>query len=138
MIVIEHVELPQADRGYIYFADITIDGETFQKVGYSKNPLRRFDTVEFEEVEATVKFRNIVPMQNWMYDFPEGNPSSDYWEQVLHQAMRHTIGNTVPEHMFSGWTECYLLDDTGYKAAIDYLEEQLLFMSPPNDWSISY
>ncbi|CAJ1807303.1 hypothetical protein [Aeromonas veronii] len=138
MILIEQQLLPEADNGYIYFAEMTIDGDKFLKVGYSRNPLKRFDTDEFDEVDAHVRFINIVPMQEWMYDFADFTPSNDYWELALHKVMQNTVGSYQPEHDFSGKTECYLLDTVNYKAAIDYLEEQLSFMAPPKDWYIPY
>lgn len=138
MILIESTNLPHADRGYIYFAEMTIDGESFIKVGYSRNPLRRFQTDEFNDVDAHVKFRNIVPMLDWMYEFAEGNPSSDYWEMFLHEVLRRSDYHYTPNHEFSGATECYKLDTVGYKAAIDYLEEHLQDMSPPLGFCIRY
>ncbi len=138
MMLIESTKLPLADRGYIYFAEMTIDGDTFIKIGYSRNPNRRFLTDEFDDVEATIKFKNIIPMLDWMYDFAEGNPSSDYWERQLHNVLRRSEYHYTPDHEFSGITECYKLDTVGYKAAIDYLEENLQDMAPALCYCIQY
>ncbi len=138
MIYITERLLPEADRGYLYFAEITIDGDTFTKVGYSRDPNRRFKTDEFDEVEAHVSFKNIIPLMDWMFDHAECSYSSDYWELQLHNVMRNANLQYQPPISFSGQTECYLLNDTAYKAAIDYLEEQLTMMAPPNGWFIPY
>lgn len=140
MIEVQHVVLPEADRGYIYFAEFTIDGDSFMKVGYSRNPNRRFlvEFEEFNEVETHVQFKNIIPMQDWMFDFPEGNPSSDYWEQRLHVVLRNAGLQYTPEVEFSGVTECYKLTSRDYKAAIDYLEENLQDMNPKMGFVIQY
>lgn len=140
MIEVQQVVLPEADRGYIYFAEFTIDGDTFMKVGYSRNPNRRFlvEAEEFNDVETHVEFKNIIPMLDWMFDFPEGNPSSDYWEQRLHVVLRNAGLQYQPEIEFSGVTECYKLTPRDYKAAIDYLEENLQDMNPKLGFVIQY
>ncbi|CAJ1844702.1 hypothetical protein [Aeromonas hydrophila] len=140
MVLVEEVQLPKADKGYIYFADITLNGETFTKVGYSQNPNRRFlyDVSEFELDEVRIRFRNIIPMMDWMYEHAEGTPRVSYWEEFLHTVMRKSGCWYEPEHTFSGSTECYLFGPREYKAAIDYLEEQLIMMAPPKDWCIPY
>ncbi|MCS3766189.1 hypothetical protein HNP12_000228 [Aeromonas hydrophila] len=138
MMYITERLLPEADRGYLYFADITIDGDTFTKVGYSRNPNRRFKTDEFDDVEAHCTFKNIIPLMDWMYQQADFTPRNEYWELVLHDVMRKANLQYEPMHDFSGKTECYLLDSTAYKAAIDFLEEQLTMMAPPNGWFIPY
>lgn len=140
MLTVKPTKLPQADRGYIYFADVTIDGEPFTKVGYSRDPNRRFtyDLSEFEHNEVHIEFKNVIPMMNWMYDHAEYTPDATYWELMLHNVMRTAGVQYLPEDQFSGYTECYRLTPREYKAAIDYLEEQLSMMAPPLGWCIPY
>ncbi len=138
MLTVQQTTLPNADRGYIYFAQMTIDGDTFMKVGYSRDPNRRFHLDEFEDVEAHVEFKCIIPMLDWMFDFPNGNPSSDYWELFLHETLRRVPDmQYIPEHQFSGYTECYKMPKMNFKAAVDYLEEHLQDMGN-RDFLISY
>ncbi|WP_421292995.1 GIY-YIG nuclease family protein [Aeromonas veronii] len=140
MVLVEEVKLPPADRGYIYFAEITLDGEKFTKVGYSQNPNRRFtyDLSEFEHNEVYISFKNIIPMMDWMYEHAEYTPDATYWEKLMHSVMRKAGIQYTPSEEFSGSTECYRLTPQEYKAAIDYLEEQLSMMAPPKDWYIPY
>ncbi|MGE6114382.1 hypothetical protein CF138_17230 [Aeromonas hydrophila] len=134
MICIQEQLLPPADRGYIYFAKMTIDGDSFYKIGYSRNPQRRFQTDEFDDVDAHVEFKCLVPMMDWMY---EDEYRSEYWELKLHGLLQHNDVQYWPEHEFSGRTECYQLSKQDYNAAVDSLESWLVDMSPKG-WRIDY
>lgn len=136
MLYITDTVLPEAERGYIYFAEMTIDGDSFYKIGYSGNPLRRFRSEDFEDVCVDVEFKCLVPMMDWMY---EDNRNSDYWELKLHGIIRRTNEEYQhpPEHYFSGYTECYKLTTEEFKAAVNCLEEWLCEIAPKG-WSIEY
>ncbi|WP_157737203.1 hypothetical protein [Aeromonas dhakensis] len=140
------INLPAVQRssyGYIYFAKIDMLGESFTKVGFSRDPATRFTSKaameEFNELspfdDILIEFMNVIPMEEWMFE-DEYRP--EYYEQKLHGALRYSGLQYIPDFEFSGMSECYCLSTTDYKAAIDYLEETLQWHSPPNGWGIDY
>jgi len=140
------INMPTVERsslGYIYFAKFNMLGESFMKVGFSRDPKTRFTSKaamdEFNALspldDIEIEFMNVIAMEEWMF---EDDYRAEYWEEKLHGALRASGMQYTPDFEFSGCTECYSLDKVGYKAAVDYLEESISWHMPPSGWVINY